>query len=151
MEIQQLWVCRTGPFQKVINGTGVWFWIWAWVISWFACQLSCTSTTRVSSPLPRWGAELALQCSYHQGQLTVLPRWVVAPALLSLWTAQTRDIHMAFGGNMGHRHHHRTLLLPVHRLRHGPWHSISQDITMTSGGSASSSSPPWHLLFCPSL
>ena len=41
----------------------------------------------------------------------------------STWSqaaAQTRNIHMDFGGNMGHGHSHRLLLLHGHGPRHGP-------------------------------
>lgn len=41
----------------------------------------------------------------------------------SIWlqaSAQNRGICMAFGGNMAHRHQHRTLLLRGHRPIHDP-------------------------------
>ena len=35
--------------------------------------------------------------------------------------AQTRGIHRAFGGNMAHRHQHRSLLLQGYRPSHDVW------------------------------
>ena len=62
MEILQLWICRTSPFMHhmlyhCISGGDVGIgqlkpWIWAWeVAEWVSPQLSCSHTSRVSSPV----------------------------------------------------------------------------------------------------
>ena len=83
-------------------------WIWAWVL---AKLVSCSIFLRASS---------FKCCSW----------WGVCPTLQNLQTsiwpplaAQTRDIHMAFGGN-------KPLLLQSHRLvRHGG--NMGQGLTIT--------------------
>lgn len=50
--------------------------------------------------------------------------------------AQTRDIHMAFGGNMSDKYQHRPLLLHSRGPRHGPH---QQNVTIASGDLTGSS------------
>ena len=100
-------------------------WIWAWLVD------ELVSLTKLTVD----------QYQHHQRtSSSSLLRLVEGPALgkpqTSTWPpeiAQTRDVHMAFGGNMGHGHRHRPLLLQGHRPRQGPSsNSTSQDITMAS-------------------
>lgn len=85
-----------------------------------SARLTHTHTTRASSTtVPKGCAGLVCspECCRQRG---------TGPSLCSPWismwfqaTVQTRDIHRAFGSNMGHGHLHTALLLSGHRPRHG--------------------------------
>lgn len=114
-------------------------------------QLSCSQALRASF-LPHCPGEGQDQysrvTSAREGRGQLCSAQLCGPWTWPQAVAQIRDILVAFGGLMGHRHRLRLPLLQGQDPDMALGGNTSQSISMASGGSTGCSSPPPQLQFC---